>query len=112
MSEKRRSSSIDKASGSDAHEKGLHQDIVGATISLSFTTLLCLSQDALAEEMEALGPDLLEATAHAKTMSPEEIEETIDYILNEVFSFAVVIADFPLMFLIERSMGRILSVIT
>ena len=38
--------------------------------------------------MQALGPDILEATAHAKTMSPEEIEETIDYLLNEVPSFS------------------------
>ena len=36
--------------------------------------------------MQALGPDILEATAHAKTMTQEEIEETIDYLLNEVFS--------------------------
>lgn len=36
--------------------------------------------------MQALGPDLLEATAYAKTMSPEEVEETIDYLLNEVIS--------------------------
>ena len=35
MSEKRRSGSIDKNSGSDIHEKGLHQDLVGATASPS-----------------------------------------------------------------------------
>jgi len=38
----------------------------------------------MAEEMQVIGPDLLEATAHAKTMSPEDVEETIDYLLNEV----------------------------
>ena len=36
--------------------------------------------------MQVLGPDLVEATAHARTMAPEEIEETIDYLLNEVLS--------------------------
>ena len=40
----------------------------------------------MAEEMQALRPDLLEAIAHAKKMAPEEIEETIDYLLNEVLS--------------------------
>ena len=39
----------------------------------------------MAGEMQALGQDLLEATAHAETMTPEEIEEMIDYLLNEVF---------------------------
>jgi len=58
------------------------------------TTLLNPSQDALAEEMQALGPDLLEATAHAKTMTPDEIEETIDYLLNEVLSPSAVTAGF------------------
>jgi len=48
--------------------------------------------------MEALGPDLLEAAAHAKTMSPEEVEETIDYLLNEVLSPRVVIGGFSLTF--------------
>jgi hypothetical protein len=48
--------------------------------------------------MQALGPDLFEAAAHAKTMTPEEIEETIDYLLNEVLSFLVVIVDLSLMF--------------
>lgn len=43
----------------------------------------------MAEEMQALGPELLEATAHARTMSPEEVEETIDYLLNEVLSTSV-----------------------
>ena len=52
----------------------------------------------MAEEMQALGPDILEAAAHAKTMTPEEVEETIDYLLNEVISFPVVNSDFSLMF--------------
>ena len=62
--------------------------------------------------MQAPGPDLLEATAHAKTMSPEEIEETIDYLLNEVLSTPVSIADSSLTFWIERSTGKILLVVT
>jgi len=48
--------------------------------------------------MQVLGPDLLEATAHAKTMTPEEIEETIDYLLNEVLSSSVVVTHFPFTF--------------
>ena len=44
--------------------------------------------------MQALKPDLLEAAAHAKTMTPEEIEEIIDYILNEVLPSSLVIAEF------------------
>jgi len=57
--------------------------------------------------MQALEPDLLEATAHAETMSPEEIEEMIDHILNEVLSPSVAIADFLLTLWIERSMRKI-----
>ena len=44
--------------------------------------------------MEALGPDILEAIAYAQTMTPEEVEETIDYLLNEVLWPAVNTADF------------------
>lgn len=58
-----------------------------------------------------LGADILEATTHAKAMTSEEIEETIDYILNEVFSSSVVAADCSLIFQAEHSMGTILSVI-
>jgi len=60
--------------------------------------------------MQALEPDLLEATAHAETMSPEEIEEMIDHILNEVLPPSVEIADFSLTLWIERSMREIPSV--
>lgn len=87
MSEKRRSGSIDKASGSDVHEKGLDQDIVSVITPPSSLLSHASPQGALAEEMQALGPDLLEATAHAKNMTPEEVEETIDYLLNEVNPF-------------------------
>jgi len=52
----------------------------------------------VAEEMQALGPDLLEAAAHAGTMTPEEIEETIDYLLNEVFSPSAAMAGFLFMY--------------
>ena len=48
--------------------------------------------------MQALGKDLLEAIAHAKTMTTEEVEEMIDYLLNEVFPSSVVTADFSLTF--------------
>ena len=56
--------------------------------------------------MQALAPDILEAIARVETMTPDEIEETIDYLLNEVFS-SFVAASFSLMFLIERSTGKI-----
>ena len=87
MSEKRHLGSIDKASGSDIHEKDFDQDIVSVITPPSSPPPHLSSQDALAEEIQALGPDLLEATTHAKNMTPEEIEETIDYLLNEVTPF-------------------------
>jgi len=62
--------------------------------------------------MEALGPDILEATAYAQTMTPEEIEETIDYLLDEVLPPSVITVDLWLMSRIEYSMGRILLVTT
>jgi len=49
--------------------------------------------------MQALGKDLLEATTHAETMTTEEVEEMIDYLLNEVLSSSVVTADFCSRFL-------------
>lgn len=52
----------------------------------------------MVKEVQALGPDLLEAIAYAKKMTPEEIEETIDYILNEVLSPLVAAVDLSLMF--------------
>jgi len=48
--------------------------------------------------MQTLGPDLLEAATHAETMSPEEVEETIDHLLRQVFSPSVGVADFSLTF--------------
>ena len=62
--------------------------------------------------MQALGPDILEAAAHAKTMTQEEIEETIDYLLNEVLSPSAATADFLLTFWIRCSTGKILLVNT
>jgi len=62
--------------------------------------------------MEVLGPDILEAVAYAETMSPEEIEETIDYLLKEVLSPPVVTVEFLLTSRIEYSMGKILLVAT
>lgn len=56
--------------------------------------------------MQALGKDLLEAIAHAKTMTTEEVEEMIDYLLNEVFPSSVVTADFSLTFWVEHSMEK------
>jgi len=41
-------------------------------------------------------------------MTPEEIEEMIDYLLDEVFSSSVVIAHFLLTFWIKHSMEKIL----
>ena len=62
--------------------------------------------------MQALGPDILEAAAHARTMTQEEIEETIDYLLNEVLLPSVVTVEFLLTFRICCSTGKILLVIT
>lgn len=62
--------------------------------------------------MQALGPDILEAVAYAQTMTPEEIEETIDHLLNEVLSSSVATAYFSLTPRIECSMGKILCVVT
>ena len=66
----------------------------------------------MVEEIQALAPDVLEAAAHAKMMTSEEIEETIDYLLNEVLSSSTVVVDSSLIFRIERSMGKILLVFT
>ena len=44
-------------------------------------------------------------------MTPEEIEETIDYLLNEVPLPPVVIVDFSHIFWVERSMKKTLLVI-
>ena len=38
----------------------------------------------MASDIQALGPDIIEATEHAKTMSQDEIEDVIDHILLEV----------------------------
>ena len=48
--------------------------------------------------MQAAEPDILEATVHARTMTPEEVEETVDYILNEVILLSIAIADFSFTF--------------
>jgi hypothetical protein len=66
----------------------------------------------MVEEMQVLGPDLLEATAYARTMTQAEIEETIDYLLSEVLSPFVAIADLSLMFRTERSTRMILLAVT
>lgn len=60
--------------------------------------------------MQALGPDILEAIAHAQTMTPEDVEETIDYILNEVLLSLHVTADIMLTPRFEYSMGKTSSV--
>ena len=41
-------------------------------------------QDVLASDIQALGPDIIEAAEHSKTMTPDEIEDVIDHILLEV----------------------------
>ena len=60
--------------------------------------------------MQAIESDLLEATAHARTMTPDEVEEGIDHIRNEVISLSIAIADFSFTFWIEHSIGMILFV--
>jgi len=44
-------------------------------------------QDAFATEIQALGPDIVEAAEYAKTMSAEDVDEMIDHILVEVGLF-------------------------
>ena len=97
MSEQHRSGGIDKTSDPDIHGKGLHQDIVGGVAPPSVTPSYP-SQDSLAEEMQVVEPDLLEATAHTRTMTPEEVEEGIDYIRNEVISLSITIDGFSFTF--------------
>ena len=65
------------------------------------------SYDAPVKQMEAIGPDALEAAAHSKAMTPEETEETIDYILNEVLSPSAITAGSSLMSRFEYSMRMI-----
>ena len=74
------------------------------------TRILCLPQDTLAEQTQDLEPDILEDTEHIQTMTPEEIEETIDYIINEVLSSFVITTDFSLTYRIGYSMGETLLV--
>jgi len=62
--------------------------------------------------VEDLGSDVLGVTTHAEMMTPEEIEEMIDYILNEVLLFSVVIVNYSPTSRIEHSMGKILLVAT
>jgi hypothetical protein len=38
----------------------------------------------LASDIQALDLDIIEAKEHAKTMTPEEVEDVIDHILLEV----------------------------
>lgn len=38
----------------------------------------------MASDIQALDPDIIEATEHAETMTPEEVEDIIDHILLEV----------------------------
>jgi hypothetical protein len=38
----------------------------------------------LASDSQALGEDIIEAAEYAKTMSAEDVDEIIDYILSEV----------------------------
>ena len=60
--------------------------------------------------MQVVEPDLLEATAHARTMTPDEVEEGIDHIRNEVTPLSIAIVDFSFTFWIEHSIGMILFV--
>ena len=41
----------------------------------------------MTSDIQALGPDIIEAMEHAKTMTPEEIEDVIDHILLEACLF-------------------------
>lgn len=43
----------------------------------------------LASEIQALGPDILEAAEYARTMSAEDVDEVIEHILVEVNPFVL-----------------------
>ena len=52
-------------------------------------------KDLVATDIQALGPDVIEATEYAKRMSREEIEEVIDHILENVRSLSVSRKTYP-----------------
>ena len=79
--------SLEKRSSSDSNEKGDLDDIVRVTLTLSWRPNLITApilQGVLVSDIQAPGPDIIEATEHAKTMTLEEIEDVIDHILLEV----------------------------
>jgi hypothetical protein len=41
----------------------------------------------LASDVQALGPDIIEATKYAQAMSAEEVDDVIDHILDQVKFF-------------------------
>lgn len=63
----------------------------------------------LTSDIQALGPDILEATEYARTMPAEDIEEVIEYILVEV-KFIVLCYDRTMIDLSFDSTKKILLV--
>ena len=98
MSAKRRSDDVDRTSDSDIREDGLHQDIVSAVTPPFLSLFHTPHKMPWLKKMQAVESDLQEATAHARSMTPDEVEETINYILNEVISLSIAIADFSFTF--------------
>jgi len=75
-------------SSSEINEKGL-ADVVCPIPPLPPLFAHTVPKDMLATDIQALGPDVIEATEYAKSMTREEIEEVIDHILENVRSLSV-----------------------
>lgn len=72
----------------DRNEKGDSVDIVPFfPFLLSLVLTSSTSQDTLTFDIQALGPDLIEAAKYAQSMSAEDVDDIIDYILEEVEFF-------------------------
>ena len=73
---------------SDRNGKDGSVDLVRSFHFLPLISLtLSVSQDTLVSDAHTLGPDIIEATKYAEDMSAEEVDEVIDYILEEVKIF-------------------------
>lgn len=87
--------SQNERSSSETNEKGQLADVVRSIppfLSLFTHNVL---KDLVATDIQALGPDVIEATEYAKRMSREEIEEVIDHILENVGSLSASHKTYP-----------------
>ena len=77
--------------------KKLFLFLASALVFLPVSSLLAhhVLKDLVATDIQALGPDVIEAAEYAKRMSREEIEEVIDHILENVRSLSVSRKTYP-----------------